>query len=87
MYVLRGTNEPPWHYAMSPLMQRLAIRQAGLLVAGSCALLVVGLGSYVSHWAVDTGSEDRQFVFNCEESCFMFLCFFRPERLSRAHTL
>ncbi|CAM9145677.1 unnamed protein product, partial [Scytosiphon promiscuus] len=59
VYVLRGTNEPPWHYAMSPLMQRMAIRQAGLFVAGSCALVVVGLGSYVAHWTVNTGSADH----------------------------
>eukprot|EP00903_Cladosiphon_okamuranus_P006432 g6293.t1 len=59
VYVLRGTNEPPWHYAMSPRMQRLAIRQAGLFVAGSCVLVAIGVGSYVLHWTVDTGSTDH----------------------------
>ncbi|CAM9608267.1 unnamed protein product, partial [Hapterophycus canaliculatus] len=59
MYVLRGTNEPPWHYAMSPLMQKVAIRQAGLFVAGSCALVAIGLGSYIIHWTVNTNSADH----------------------------
>lgn len=64
MYVLRSTNEPPWHYAMSPRMQRLAIRQAGLFVAGSCLLVAIGVGSYVLHWTVNTGSELVWFHFS-----------------------
>lgn len=62
VYVLAG-REPPWHYAMSPLMQRLALRQACLFVACACLLLVVGAGSYVWHWTVDTEGELRRFFF------------------------
>ncbi|CAM9371971.1 unnamed protein product [Pylaiella littoralis] len=59
VYVLRNTSDPPWHYTMSPLMERLAIRQAGLLVAVSCLLVAVGTASYLFHWTVNTESADH----------------------------
>eukprot|EP00752_Nemacystus_decipiens_P014344 g12761.t1 len=59
VYVLRSTNEPPWHYTMSPRMQRLAIRQAGSFVAGSCLVVAICVASYVLHWTVNTGSADH----------------------------
>ncbi|CAM9882608.1 unnamed protein product, partial [Ectocarpus fasciculatus] len=59
VYVLRNTDEPPWHYTMSPRMQRLAIRQATLLLAGSCLLVAIGAGSYVLCLMVDTESAEH----------------------------
>ncbi|CAB1117427.1 unnamed protein product [Ectocarpus sp. CCAP 1310/34] len=59
VYVLRNTDEPPWHYTMSPKMQRLAIRQATLLFAGSCLLVAIGAGSYILCLTVDTESAEH----------------------------
>ncbi|CBJ27425.1 conserved unknown protein [Ectocarpus siliculosus] len=59
VYVLRNTDEPPWHYTMPPKMQRLAIRQATLLFAGSCLLVAIGAGSYILCLTVDTESAEH----------------------------
>lgn len=50
-------NETPWHYTMSPLMARVALRQGGAFAAGSCVLLALCGVSYVVHRMVDTGGE------------------------------
>ena len=50
-------NETPWHYTMSPLMARVALRQGGAFVAGSCLLVALCGVSYVVHQAVDTAGD------------------------------
>ncbi|CAM9832707.1 unnamed protein product, partial [Ectocarpus sp. 13 AM-2016] len=64
VHVLRNTDEPPWHYTMSPKMQRLAIRQATLLFAGSCLLVAISAGSYILCLTVDT--ESAQHYDHCD---------------------